>query len=665
MSCLAQAPTFRLLDSRVGWDAASIRGLSGLDGDGISLERLGNPWTSADISRALPPARLARGCGPCEWFLVTPSPPESRLLRKGRCDGSWRAMWECECPPAPVECAVAVAAHCGDIAIADDGAHKIWLLGDDGRLLRTAIPFSSPGPLVHARWGAWLVVDREQGTLRSFDAGGGETPSRFPALPGFADRIGADPRGRAWVVTVDDGRYRIWWAERGAPEWRETDLDALLDAFPNTGITDVTVDSFCVGDAPPEKRNGQCCSSWYGRPAEPVVQPMPRSPIYATRGQLLTHALDSGIPRCRWHRVRIDALVPDESTLRVAVSTHEEADPPAQGNEPDLEWQDFPAGVPHPQDWQTGPASSRDFLISQPPGRYLFVRIRMTGTDHQSPILHQVRLDFPRQSSAERLPGIYRETPDAEDFAERFLSLFDAAVESIDRAIERSPALLDTQGVPPEILPWLGSFLDVAMDGAWTTERRRKVLKAVPDLYRRRGTVAGLRDTVRLLHDIDPVIQESALERMWGAVGSGALGQVRLFSPAQARFRVGRSPLGRAPLQSFGDPNLDPVTTQSFRFRVFLPGVLTEPDRLRIAALVESQKPAHTVATVAGSRRGLVLGPASRVGVDTALIASDAPVLGRDLRLNRASVLWHGGCRHTPAIQAGQFAAVGVSTVVE
>ena len=55
MSCVAQASTFRLLDSLVGWDPGSVQGIGGLDRElGISLEQVANPWSLADISRALP-----------------------------------------------------------------------------------------------------------------------------------------------------------------------------------------------------------------------------------------------------------------------------------------------------------------------------------------------------------------------------------------------------------------------------------------------------------------------------------------------------------------------------------------------------------------------------------------------------------------------------------
>ena len=657
MSCVAQPPTFRLLDSLVGWDVASAQGIGGFGDDaGISLERLANPWTNSDISRALPPAHLARTCA-CEWYLVTPCPPPSSLLFLGRCDQSWRSLWGCHCPPITLQCGVAVAVDCSEVAIADSHAQRIWLLGDGGRILKASIPLVSPGPLTSTPWRSWLVVDRGRGALRGFDRGGREISAPFAPLPGLVDRLGFDSRCRLWLITAEEGRYKIWWTERSAAEWTESALSDLQQAFPDTGLSQVAENYFCFSD-------DAGCFSWYGRPASPLPPLPPAPPVFAAQGQLLTLALDSGIPRCAWHRVRLDAEVPAECTLTVAVSTHDEAAPPAQGNETDPQWQAFEHGLPHPSDWQTGTSGARDFLISQPLGRYLFVRVRMTGNGYASPLLHRVRLDFPRQSSADRLPAVYREVPEAEDFLHRFLSLFDTAIGGIDDAIERSPALLDSQGAPAEMLPWLGSFFDVVMESAWTPERRRQVLKAVPDLYRRRGTVGGLRDTIRLLHDVNPVIEESAAERMWGAVGSAALGQVRLFNPEQTRFRVGRSPLGMAPIHSFGDPNLDPVTRQAFRFRVFLPGVISEQERARIAALIESQKPAHTVASVSGSRRGFLVGPASRVGVDTVLVSLEAPVLGRNSRLNRTAILWHGGC-HDPSLAAGGHAAVAVNTLLE
>src|SRR6202040_3442772 len=110
-------------------------------------------------------------------------------------------------------------------------------------------------------------------------------------------------------------------------------------------------------------------------------------------------------------------------------------------------WRNFPSGQPHPSDWTSPTVGSLDFLIDQPSGRYLFFRIRFTGDGSTTPVVRRVRIDFPRITSLDYLPAVYRENPKAENFTERFLSLFDASIADVDRVIERYPALLDSTGV--------------------------------------------------------------------------------------------------------------------------------------------------------------------------------------------------------------------------
>src|SRR6185436_11776977 len=194
-----------------------------------------------------------------------------------------------------------------------------------------------------------------------------------------------------------------------------------------------------------------------------------------------------------------------------------------------------------------------------PPGRYLFLCLRLLGDGRATPVVRRVRLDFPRVTSLDLLPSVYREDPRAEDFTERFLSLFDASIEDLDGLIDRFPALLDGAGVDERVLPWLGSFLDVAFEASWPVERRRAILQAVPRLYRLRGTAEGLAQAVELVFGVRPAIQELAAERRWGAVGrDGRLGAVRLFGRARSRFRLGASALSAAPLVAHGDPDRDP-----------------------------------------------------------------------------------------------------------
>ena len=331
-----------------------------------------------------------------------------------------------------------------------------------------------------------------------------------------------------------------------------------------------------------------------------------------------------------------------------------------------------PALAPHPDDWRPLPNSALDFLIDQPPGRYLWLRIRFSGDGHQTPVLRRVRLDFPRSTSLDSLPHVYRENPRAEDFSERFLSLFDASIADLDAAIEQFPAALDIASVRSELLPWLASFLDLVFDPSWEPARQRAILAALPRLYRLRGTVAGLRLAIRLVFDTEVAIQELAFERAWGKLGqhgNAMLGGVRLFGKSRARFALGRSGLSRAPIKSYGNPDLDAVSSGAYRFRVLVP-----PGRLvsglsaqRLARLVESQKPAHTQATVRSGGSGFVIGSFSAIGVDSVLAPLPAPVLGAagNVRLGRMSVLWPARRGGHSTFVLGNPVVVGIQTVLE
>ena len=69
-----------------------------------------------------------------------------------------------------------------------------------------------------------------------------------------------------------------------------------------------------------------------------------------------------------------------------------------------------------------------------------------------------------------------------------------------------------------------------------------EVLRAAPELYRRRGTVAGLAEAIRLVHDVEPAIREQAPERAWGAVGSTARFTSRIHGTPRSKISVATMP---------------------------------------------------------------------------------------------------------------------------
>jgi phage tail-like protein len=658
MSCGPVEGKFRLLDANVGWsEAAAPEHLVGLDqAQGLRLALQDPGAVDMELWSWILPPRLARGCAPCDWYLLTPAP--TRLLRRGACQPAWEPVWTPACDPARFVRPIAVAAWQHRVAVADPGAGRVWVWSQDGGSLLAEIRIADPAAIGFGEHGQlWLATPHE---LRCFGPSGDPRgPARaVPAGAGQPCAVVGDSAGGVWLVTkASDGTLHLWRAARGSDRLVAATLEELRAAgLPRTGLSTVTPEGFCRHQPGAGEPAGACCWTWYGRDATEAEIGLPAAPSLHTGGRLLTQAIDSGMPQCRWHRVQLDADVPPGTALVVQTATSDDA-----------------AATPDPADWRPAPAGALDFLVDQPPGRFLLLQVAFSGDGARTPVLRRVRLDFPRSTSLDHLPPVYRENPRAEDFSERFLGLFDASIGELDAAIEQFPRALDVASARAELLPWLGGFLDLAFDPAWEPERQRAILAALPRLYRQRGTVGGLQLAIRLVFDAEPAIQELAAERAWGTLGSGGravLGGVRLFGQSKARLRLGRSALGQAPIKSFGNPDLDAVGTGAYRFRVLVPpgGRLAGDAALqRLQRLVDSQKPAHTQATVRGGGSGFVLGAFSAIGIDSVLGPLPAPVLGAagNVRLGRMSVLRPGPRGRRAALVLGNPVVAGLHTVLE
>jgi phage tail-like protein len=663
MSCAPGPPTFRLLDYLVGWDPLYVNNLTDPDDpSGIRLAPAGpGRLTRGDFLPWLPDPRLAPGCGPCAWYLVT---PQHGLLRRDPC-GGWRPTWPPDCDPGLAGCPHAIAARGHLLAAA--GPDAVYLWRREGDQLAAAIPGHATA-LDLAPWGELLIARDGSTDLARFDLAG---VPRGHIVTGMTGRVEAVTTGRAltaeggctiWALTSTGGTLQLWRGERGVPgTYQQVTLDDLAAAVDRTSLTIATSQGFCLVEPGPNGDLVTSCFSWDGQPTEEIS---PETARLETGGKLVTTAIDSGQPRCRWHRVRVDADIPAGTSVQVAVATSEA---PASSR--------TPAELVNPADWQQASAGSVDFLVNQAPGRYLYVSMQLSGDGTSTPVVHRIRLDFPRATSADQLPAVYTQDPAAGDFTERFLSLFDASFEEADRAIERYPALLDPGGVPDEVLPWLGGLLGLAFDPGWDATIRRELLAAVPDLYRRRGTAAALSRAIKIVFGVDAAISELAADRNWAALNRASrLRSTRLFSMSRARFRIGGSALSSAPIRSFGNPDDDPLTAQANRIRVLVPAPgRGGPDLAALRQLVQSQAPAHTVADIRAGGQALVVGLWSAVGVDTALAPLAAPVLGavgtgragQPVTLRRQSVLWPAAQGCWAGVRVGTRSAIGSHLVAQ
>jgi phage tail-like protein len=86
------------------------------------------------------------------------------------------------------------------------------------------------------------------------------------------------------------------------------------------------------------------------------------------------------------------------------------------------------------------------------------------------------------------LPGLYQD----DGFAQRFTAALDEVAAPILGSLDNFEAYLDPGTSPEDFLEWLATWVGVQVDATWPVERRRSLVASAVDLYRLRGTAAGL-----------------------------------------------------------------------------------------------------------------------------------------------------------------------------
>lgn len=185
---------------------------------------------------------------------------------------------------------------------------------------------------------------------------------------------------------------------------------------------------------------------------------------------------------------------------------------------------------------------------------------------------------FPKGRYLDYLPGLYSQ----DELMGRFLMLFESFWAPIDKQIETMPFYFDPALTTPEFLPWLASWLDLALDERLPLDRQRRLVQSAVSLYRQRGTKSGL---------------QKFLEIYTG-------GQVEIIEHRARNLRLG--PDARlGPGIALGRTNVPHTFTVKLRLPPLSEGA-DDRERARkalerrraIETLIESEKPAHTAYTL-------------------------------------------------------------------
>lgn len=238
-----------------------------------------------------------------------------------------------------------------------------------------------------------------------------------------------------------------------------------------------------------------------------------------------------------------------------------------------------------------------DILLDDATGRYLYVAIELLGTPEASPLVDSVTAYCPRTTYLRHMPEIYHEDPESAAFLEQFLSVMETSFVDIETTIESITEYFDPHGAPTESLSWLEGWLAADTGREWPESARRELLGRAPELYRKRGTKAGLLELVRLyLRHANPSVADD---------------DYRLFF------------VERTDLDAVDDAVVDrqygDFLSDGRSFAVFC-DAFEETEQVRtVQDIVDTERPAHVSGSVVPIEGEFTLGESSFLGINSNL----------------------------------------------
>jgi len=565
----------------------------------------------------------------------------------------------------PVPCLTTLASPRGmtttptcDVVVVERGAARLLILAPEAVAIRRIV-HGPPGwaPWDVASWrGRLLVSDPDGGVVHVLTQRGRplttwDGSSSDPAVEPFGrpTAIAVDREDRVYVVDADSGLAHVFDDHGDVVEVRET--------------TEGLDDRFCAPVLTVDPVTGEVAR---------VCDVLPPLVVYALSGRFVTARLDSKRHRCQWHRVRLRGIVPTGTTVQVFTATSEiDLDPAEVAALPADRWA---GGQVHDD------AGSRDWdcLVLSAPGRYLWLRLELVGNGRATPCLESVLVEHPRITSANDLPAAYREEPTSADFTERFMAILDETRDSVDREIDAVPTLLDPAAAPAsadpghDFLGYLAGWLGIAAEIRLPESRLRVLVARAHELYRLRGTPAGVALHLEICLGRRPRILEDYAMRRWLYLGSGRLGDCATLWGDQvvARFQLDSgAAVGTSALVGSTDPLRDPFHVNAHRFQVYLPlrHGEDEAELTRVAERVlEVAKPAHTSARLVIVHPRMRVGVQSYLGVDSVVAAYPSETREGESRLGYDSVLPESTTNPSrPSLRVGQTTRLGTTTVLD
>lgn len=244
---------------------------------------------------------------------------------------------------------------------------------------------------------------------------------------------------------------------------------------------------------------------WYPIPTRPVDRFASDAVVMLAPDLPGGRGFDAGAPRTVWHRLVFDAVIPagcaigvetrtaDDLTVLEHQTWRHEPSPYLRGNGSEIPYHRYPDGTP-----STG-QGSWELLFQRAVGRFLQLRLTLSGDGRRTPRIWAVRVHFPRFSYLEQyLPAIFREDRESASFLDRYLANVEGMYTTLEGQITNVQRLVDPSTLDAEFLPWLASWIGATVEPDWDDARTRLFVRHAAQMFTRRGTSRGMIEAIRL-----------------------------------------------------------------------------------------------------------------------------------------------------------------------
>lgn len=409
-------------------------------------------------------------------------------------------------------------------------------------------------------------------------------------------------------------------------------------------------------------------------------------PGYAATGDAVSSKIfDGGLHQTQWHRIYLEAVIPPGTGIQVFLfaaddkaaflSDHDEMEHrfgsfPRVAQEdqvPKGAWVNAASEIP----FHTGLAncsakkdraglftclvqrsSGRTRTVT---GRYLKIRIALSGNRQATPKVFAVRIYAPRFSYLDHyLPECYRETEDGcedslqngtgaasgPDFMQRFLGLFESVLTPLEDMAAGAWMVTDPGSAPEDALDWLSNWISLTLEPGLSIPAKRKMLGQATRLFRKRGTLEGLSRILDIATNGDVssgkivILEDFRLRRILATIigadldddenpltlgisdsGNSYVGKTLFVGDEEQKELL-------ALFRPSGDASENKQVIQFYsrlahRVTLLVHQRITKEKFKLVRRIAKEQIPAHVRLRISTASKGLMLGMAALTGVDT------------------------------------------------